>query len=90
MNIDNLDSIDIEGKEFEEGLKEMVHGLYKDVEIDFQKTKKSYSGVDIYEKTCDILAELFNNVDKNNNWEFNVTYESMQDLFNKNNSYTEL
>lgn len=90
MNVDNIDVDDVADKEFEIGLEEMASHLYKDIEIAFKKIEKSYSKADISEETCNILSELFNKIDKKNTWEFNVTYESMKDLYNRNNMHTEL
>jgi len=72
-----------EMKEFEKGLEVIITDLYADVELEFKKHKIEYSRLDVYDKTCEILTEIFTKIDEDYDWDFTPTFTSMKDLYEK-------
>lgn len=72
--------------ELKSELQKLIGNLYEDLKVEFKKSGTDFSRADVYEKTCDILTEMFNKLDQEYNWEFNAAYTSMSDLYEKCNT----
>jgi hypothetical protein len=71
-------------EKFENALVKTLTIIYRDIEREFIEKEIEYTQAEVYEKACKLLQEALTAADPGYEWEINLTYESMKDLYDKN------
>jgi len=70
-----------EKKRFEENIEYLMNKICRDVKSIYKSKNVMFNDNDVHIKACEILSYLFNKTDEEYNWNFDVVYDSMEELY---------